>query len=96
MKTIQKWTALALCLALFCALLPQVSLTAHAKTLSGSFDEITWSFDSDTGTLVFEGTGMIGHDDTREDLPWDAYVDADAVTSVEIREGITGVGYCAF
>ena len=58
MKTIKKWTALALCLALFCALLPQISITAHAETLSGSIgDNVKWALDTDTGLLTIDGEG---------------------------------------
>ena len=98
MKTIQKWTALALCLALFFALLPQVSLTAHAETLSGSYGEdVTWTFDSDTGVLTFEGTGRIGSLlDTEEDLPILDFDPTEAVKTIEIKEGITEIGDSAF
>lgn len=98
MKTIKKWAALALCLALFCSLLPQVSLTAHAETLSGSYGEdVTWTFDSDTGVLTFEGTGRIGSLlDTDEDLPILDFDPTEAVKTIEIKEGITEIGHSAF
>ena len=98
MKTIKKWTALALCLALFCALLPQISITAHAETLSGSIgDNIKWTLDTDTGLLTIDGEGDIRSNwDTDEDLPWHDDELSEYVKSAEIHEGITGTGGAIF
>ena len=98
MKTIKKWTALALCLALFCALLPQISITAHAETLSGSIgDNVKWTLDTDTGLLTIDGEGDIRSNwDTDEDLPWQDDELSDYVKSAEIHEGITGTGGALF
>ena len=94
MNSWKKLAALALCLALICSLLPQVSLTAHAETVSGTYeDNVSWTLDTETGLLTIEGSGTIGSDyDTCEDLPWRSEELSSSVKHVEIKEGITGTG----
>lgn len=68
MKSHKKWLSLALCLALLCALLPPISLTARAEIYSGFCgaekepwgppgENMTWTLDTETGVLTIEGTG---------------------------------------
>ena len=53
----------------------------------------TWSFDSTTGTLTISGTGTM-YDYDNGTQPWYGY--KDNITSVEIGNGITSIGNCAF
>jgi len=79
---------LALCLAL--AVLP---VSAQAAQETGSWGDLTWSFDDGTGTLTVSGQGAIpnGYDDP---LPLN-YKEWD-VKRVVIEDGVTGIGPSAF
>ena len=59
---------------------------------SGRDDEpVSCSFNSDTGTLTFSGSGAIpGTDSTSGRLPWYDY--AKSTTAVVIGNGITSIG----
>lgn len=94
MKTITRWTALALCLALLRAILPQMSLTAHAAAYSGSCgDNLSWSFDSDNGLLTIEGSGAMYDVGTTTTL-WNAF--CEQIVAVKLPDGLTSIGYGAF
>ena len=56
-------------------------------------DRAYWSFDESTGKLTISGTGNM-YDYSYENLPWDNYLGK--ITSVEIENGITSIGICAF
>lgn len=59
MKT--KALSLLLAVLLVCTLLPQTALFASAETCSGTCgaegDNLTWSFDPETGELTISGSG---------------------------------------
>ena len=98
MKTIKQWAALALCLALLCTLLPQLSLTAHAEgETSGSCgadgSNLTWEIDPDTGVLTISGSGEMEDFDSGA-APWAAY--AETITAVTLPAGLTQLGSNAF
>ncbi len=64
------------------------------EVYSGSCGEdLTWSFDSDTGVLTVTGTGEMWKW-IRGEAPW--YVHRAAITSVELPEGLTGIRWFAF
>lgn len=93
MKTISRWTAMALCLALLCAFLPQMSMTAHAASGGTCGENLTWTLDEVSGVLTIEGSGAM--DNYESDLaPW--YDMRDFITAVEISEGMTSIGARAF
>ena len=94
MKTMTRIAALTLCMALVCALLPGVSLTAHAETVSGTCGpSLTWSLDTDTGVLTISGSGKMSSFFI-DPIPWYDY--RDSITSVILCDGVTTVGWCAF
>ena len=98
MKTIKQWAALALCLALLCTLLPQLSLTAHAEgETSGSCgaegSDLTWEINTATGVLTISGSGAM-EDYEEWSIPWRDYVET--ITAVALPEGLTHVGNNAF
>lgn len=77
---------LALCLLLSCC--PAVS----AATASGTWGEnISWTFDQDTGRLTVSGSGTMPSDDNPG---WGRFMKQ--IRSVEIRSGVTDVGRFAF
>ena len=99
-----------LALALLCAVLPSLTLSARAETESGDCGEnLTWSYDTDTGALVITGSGAmedyVGNSLIEEDpfariemAPWYySYMLNDCgVTSVSLPEGLTSIGDRAF
>lgn len=81
--------SLILALLMMCSLLP-VGALAASEVASGEYDEngshITWSLDSD-GLLSVSGNGSLSSQ-------WENY--KDSILRVEIGEGITEIGSCAF
>ena len=100
MKTIKQILSLGLCLALICSLLPQVSLTAHAATYSGTCgaegdgSNLTWTLDTDTGLLTISGSGKMKDYTDVELAPWYDY--RDDITSAQLQPGVTSIGSFAF
>lgn len=96
------WKLLLLCVAIvtiMCALCFSLNAENYSGKCGGEGDgsNITWSFDTDTGLLKFEGTGKMANygPDGAFPSPWyDKY--ESQIRSVEIGEGITSIGSCAF
>lgn len=96
------WKLLLLCVAIvtiMCALCFSLNAVNYSGKCGGEGDgsNITWSFDTDTGLLKFEGTGKMANygPDGAFPSPWyDKY--ESQIRSVEIGEGITSIGSCAF
>ena len=90
--------SLILALAMLCALLPQAALTASAATYSGSCgaagDNLTWSFDTETGLLTISGSGAMADYTYSNSAPWYDY--RKAITAVSLPEGLTSIGSRAF
>ncbi len=95
MKKMKRTAALFLCLALVCSLLPSVSLKAHAETYSGSCGEnLTWTFDTQTGLLTISGYGPMTEYNSSEDIPWQDF--REEISAVSLPEGLTSICFCAF
>ena len=96
------WKLLLLCVAIatiMCALCFSLNAVNYSGKCGGEGDgsNITWSFNTDTGLLKFEGTGKMANygPDGAFPSPWyDKY--ESQIRSVEIGEGITSIGSCAF
>ncbi len=85
--------SLLLALALLLPLLPQSALTATAATYSGTCgDNLTWSFNSDTGALVISGSGPMWDYSSSDNAPWYRR----NITSVQISDSVTTIGNRAF
>lgn len=59
--------------------------------------DVNWNFDTATGTLTISGNGAMADytvNGTVDDRPWKDY--AESITKVQISEGITSLGRCAF
>lgn len=95
------WKLLLLCVAIvtiMCALCFSLNAENYSGICGGEGDgsNITWSFDTDTGLLKFEGTGKMANYGPDGDLlcPWLRH--ANYILSAEIGDGITSIGSCAF
>lgn len=96
------WKLLLLCVAIatiMCALCFSLNAVNYSGKCGGEGDgsNITWSFNTDTGLLKFEGTGKMANygPDGAFPSPW-YFKYTDNIRSVEIGEGITSIGSCAF
>ena len=59
--------------------------------------DVNWNFDTATGTLTISGNGAMAEytvNGTVDDRPWKDY--AESITKVQISEGVTSLGRCAF
>ncbi|MGN0635823.1 MAG: leucine-rich repeat domain-containing protein, partial [Acutalibacteraceae bacterium] len=64
-------------------------LTASAESYSGTCGKnLTWTLDTETGTLAITGTGEMG------DVPWHDY--RSVIQKVQIANGVTSIGESAF
>ena len=95
------WKLLLLCVAIatiMCALCFSLNAENYSGICGGEGDgsNITWSFDTDTGLLKFEGTGKMANYGPDGNLlcPWLRH--ANYILSAEIGDGITSIGSCAF
>lgn len=96
------WKLLLLCVAIatiMCALCFSLNAENYSGTCGGEGDgsNIKWSLDTDTGVLKFEGTGKMANygPDGAFPSPWYNKYESQ-IRSVEIGEGITSIGSCAF
>lgn len=87
--------SLLLSLVLLCTALSRVSLPARAEdepVYSGSCgDNLTWSFNPDTGLLSIEGSGPMNN---YYYAPWFSY--RLQITALSLPEGLTSIGKGAF
>ena len=70
-------------------------LTVRAANMCG--EDLTWDYDLDTKTLTISGTGEMNDYDPLNNsvsAPWKWYTNS--ITSVEIGDGVTGIGEYAF
>ncbi|MBQ6159878.1 MAG: leucine-rich repeat protein [Oscillospiraceae bacterium] len=88
--------SLLLALALLLTLLPQAAPAACAEepVYSGTCgDNLTWTFDPDTGTLTIEGSGAM-RNYYFYSTPW--WRIKESIISVSLPEGLTNIGTYAF
>ena len=81
------------------ALLPQLTLPARAEAYSGSCGDgsdsnLTWTFDSETGTMTISGTGRMQSYSSYTNTPWYPY--RASITSLLIEDGVTSIGSRSF
>ena len=95
------WKLLLLCVAIatiMCALCFSLNAVNYSGKCGGEGDgsNTTWSFNTDTGLLKFEGTGKMANYGPDGNLlcPWHRH--ANDILSVEIGDGITTIASCAF
>lgn len=86
-------------LSLLVLLVALFALSASAETVSGTCgktasDNVTWSFDTETGVLTISGTGKMANFSAVSGQPWYTY--KDQIKTVIVEEGITAIGQRAF
>ena len=89
--------SILLALALLCAILPAATVRASAETTSGTCgDNLTWSFDSATGTLTIQGSGGMDNFGYSwyDSRPWESV--RDSIQKITIASGVTSIGNFAF
>ena len=107
MQKVKKPVSILLSLMMVLSLFTIVPFSAGAATVSGVDGNITWSFDSETGTLTIGGTGdMNSYTQNREvqtsstswmkitDAPWGEYYSD--IRLIVVEEGVTSIGDGAF
>lgn len=76
-----------------------LALCASAETVTGNCgksanDNVTWSFDTETGTLTISGTGAMANYAAADARPWHSY--AGSINTIIVEEGVTSIGQRAF
>jgi uncharacterized repeat protein (TIGR02543 family) len=59
-------------------------------------DNLTWSFDTETGVLTIEGTGAMKAFESEHDVPWVAWVGSNLIKAIVLPDGLTTIGNHAF
>ena len=93
MKKTNKILSIILVFVMFFSIIP-ITASAAPDPYSGICgDNLTWSFDETTGTLIISGKG--GMDDYGyNNRPWEDLVEE--IENIVINDGVTTVGHCAF
>ena len=60
----------------------------------GNEENVTWTFDTETGVLTISGTGAMQDWDLYQDKPWESH--KTSITTVSVGNGVTNIGRCAF
>ena len=96
-------TALSVMAATVVFDVPEKIMALAASTTSGSCgaegDNVTWSYDADTGVLTISGEGAMEDftyngrlSETPTDSPWAQ----ENITKIVVEDGVTHIGNCAF
>ena len=83
-----------LTLLLVCSLM---AMSSFAQTSGECGENLTWNFDSESGTLTISGTGeMIDYSDfaSRQSAPWFSH--GNSIKKITIQDGVTTIGNWAF
>ncbi len=99
-SSIRRGLSLLVALAMLLMLLPQAAPVARADSYSGTCgDNLTWTFDPDTGTLTIEGSGAM-----KDFTDWSSYDENNSpwcdfkssITALSLPTGLTTIGEDAF
>lgn len=82
-------------IALVLAIIPSFSLPVIAETFEGNCGtNVTWSLDTNSGTLTISGTGEMSDYYLQKLPPWDA--NRELIKTIIVEEGVTSIGGYAF
>lgn len=94
----KKFLSLLLCLVLIVSVVPNLIFCSAAEdselTTGKCGDNLTYSFDSSTGTLTISGKGNMTDWETVMSVPW--FEIKNEIITVIIENGVTGIGEFAF
>lgn len=94
-KFLNKIISLLLSLVMLFSIISCIDFSVFAETDSGTCgDNVTWSLDTDTGTLTISGTGKMYSYSSSNSVPW--YDQRSNVKFVDIKFGVTCIGDYAF
>lgn len=75
-----------------------ICFSLHAEIVSGTCggygDNLTWSFDTESGLLKIEGSGVMQNFRDSSCIPWHLY--RDQILQVNLPNGLTSIGQYAF
>lgn len=75
-----------------------ICFSLHAEIVSGTCgangDNLTWTFDTESGLLKIEGSGMMMNFIDSSNIPWNLY--SNQIIQVNLPDGLTGIGQFAF
>ena len=90
-----KFISLFLAILMLLSVCPQFSVSVFAEAYTGNCGEnLTYSFDSETGVLTISGEGSMTDYDYFNDVPWYSYTDD--IIAVVVENGVTNIGARAF
>ena len=81
-------------LLIICLVLAMVPTVLADSAIGGTTGDLSWTFDSASGVLSFEGTGVMGTYNKSNEVPWNSY--AKSIKAVELPDGITTICSYAF
>ena len=93
MKTTKKFLAIILAILMVVTIIP-LTAGAAAATSGTCGENLTWNFDTSTGTLTISGSGDMRNYSHGWSSPWDSY--DESVRKLVIDEGVTSIGDWAF
>ncbi len=91
MKKANKILSIFLVVIMVLSMMP---FTVSAASSGTCGTDATWTYNSETGTLIILGTGAMDRYKSTQSPPWDGY--KSAIKSIIIEEGITSIGNYAF
>ncbi len=100
MKKTKKFLSIIMALIMVITIIPMSVFTTSAETISGTCgDNLTWTFDDETGVLTVSGMGDMYNYEWDYDFlsyfrPWEDY--EDNIISIFIEEGVASIGSHAF
>jgi|GEM_PF-1162542 len=89
----KKLFSVILCISMVMSAISLFPFTASAVESGTCGDDLTWSFDSLTGTLTISGSGDMYDYASSADVPW--YSLRSQITAISITDDITSVSYNA-
>ncbi len=92
-KMFVKILSMLLVLIMVVSIFPMSAFNASAATSGTCGDNVTWSYNTSTGTLTISGTGEMKNYKS-DDRPWEVY--EDSIRKVVIQNGVTSIGSYAF
>ena len=90
----KKIISILITVAMLVTLLAGMTLSTSATTYSGTWGELTWSFDANSGELIISGEGAMNDFTSGSSNAWRTY--SNLIKTVVINEGVTSIGDYAF